>query len=217
MRDTRRHQALPGTADVRYSGLLLCAVTSFRSSYCAACYGFPDHIRIAYVFADASFTSIYSNSYITLARHTHTVNTWMNVAQCSSNASRDLTDASSITPSLRLLSSVVQTGTDYGPYLINEAPPLHTTAIVDACTRRLADVWSTMRANADTPLSTFLDFCTYGHMIDNVVLIVTGLTHERDVQVCFSSFASFIWSCSASFVALHICNNKRQLCSPHAP
>lgn len=74
------------------------------------------------------------------------------------------------------------TGTDYGPYLINEAPPLHTTAIVDACTRRLADVWSTMRANADTPLSTFLDFCTYGHMIDNVVLIVTGLTHERDVQ-----------------------------------
>jgi V-type H+-transporting ATPase subunit d len=77
----------------------------------------------------------------------------------------------------------MQSGTDYGPYLLNEAPPLHTTQIVDGCTRRLADTWAQMRTNADTPLSTFLDFCTYGHMIDNVVMIVTGLVHERDVQV----------------------------------
>lgn len=28
-----------------------------------------------------------------------------------------------------------------------------------------------------------MDYCTYGHMIDNVVLIVTGTLHERDVQV----------------------------------
>lgn len=99
----------------------------------------------------------------------------------------DVLTCSCYLPSLSSRTSVLQTGTDYGPYLINEAPPLHTTAIVDACTRRLADVWSTMRANADSPLSTFLDFCTYGHMIDNVVLIVTGLTHERDVQVSYIS------------------------------
>ena len=36
---------------------------------------------------------------------------------------------------------------------------------------------------ADETLARFLDFCTYGHMIDNVVLIVTGTLHERDVQV----------------------------------
>ena len=36
---------------------------------------------------------------------------------------------------------------------------------------------------ADDPLATFMDYCTYGHMIDNVVLIVTGTLHERDVQV----------------------------------
>ena len=36
---------------------------------------------------------------------------------------------------------------------------------------------------ADTNLGKFLDYCTYGHMIDNVVLIVTGTLHERDVQV----------------------------------
>ena len=38
-------------------------------------------------------------------------------------------------------------------------------------------------AQADEALGTFLDYCTYGHMIDNVVLIVTGTLHERDVQV----------------------------------
>ncbi len=35
---------------------------------------------------------------------------------------------------------------------------------------------------ADTNLGKFLDYCTYGHMIDNVILIVTGTLHERDVQ-----------------------------------
>jgi hypothetical protein len=41
-----------------------------------------------------------------------------------------------------------------------------------------------VRVQADETLAKFLDFCTYGHMIDNVVLIVTGSLHERDVQVC---------------------------------
>lgn len=36
---------------------------------------------------------------------------------------------------------------------------------------------------ADEPLGTFMDYCTYGHMIDNVVLLVTGTLHERDVTV----------------------------------
>ena len=36
---------------------------------------------------------------------------------------------------------------------------------------------------AGETLGKFMDYCTYGHMIDNVVLIVTGTLHERDVQV----------------------------------
>ena len=40
-----------------------------------------------------------------------------------------------------------------------------------------------LRLQAGEPLGQFLDYCTYGHMIDNVVLIVTGTLHERDVQV----------------------------------
>jgi hypothetical protein len=76
-----------------------------------------------------------------------------------------------------------QTATDYGAYLANEASPLFTSTIVDRCTRKLVDDWNMMRCQADEKLAKFLDFCTYGHMIDNVVLIVTGTLHERDVQV----------------------------------
>eukprot|EP00775_Hariotina_reticulata_P002761 gene2761-3055_t len=74
------------------------------------------------------------------------------------------------------------TATDYGPYLANEASPLYTSTIVDKCTQKLVDDWHAMRCQADETLAKFLDFCTYGHMIDNVVLIVTGTLHERDVQ-----------------------------------
>ncbi|KFM24428.1 putative V-type proton ATPase subunit d [Auxenochlorella protothecoides] len=74
------------------------------------------------------------------------------------------------------------TGTDYAQYVSNEAGPLHTTTLVECCTRKLVDDWEYLRQNASEPLGTFLDYCTFGHMIDNIVLIVTGTLHERDVQ-----------------------------------
>lgn len=72
------------------------------------------------------------------------------------------------------------TATDYGEYLKDQPSPLSTTTIVDRCTQKLVDDWHHMRAHADETLGEFLDFCTYGHMIDNVVLIVTGTMHDRD-------------------------------------
>ncbi|KAK5820351.1 hypothetical protein PVK06_025398 [Gossypium arboreum] len=72
--------------------------------------------------------------------------------------------------------------TEYGPYLQNEPSPLHTTTIVEKCTLKLVDEYKHMLCQATEPLSTFLEYITYGHMIDNVVLIVTGTLHERDVQ-----------------------------------
>ena len=41
----------------------------------------------------------------------------------------------------------LQTGTDYGPYLANEASPLFTATIVERCTEKLVDDWNKMRAN----------------------------------------------------------------------
>ncbi|XP_042421673.1 V-type proton ATPase subunit d2-like [Zingiber officinale] len=72
--------------------------------------------------------------------------------------------------------------TEYGPYLQNEPSPLHTTTIVEKCTLKLVDEYKHMLCQATEPLSTFLEYITYGYMIDNVVLIVTGTLHERDVQ-----------------------------------
>ncbi|KAG6537525.1 hypothetical protein ZIOFF_002619 [Zingiber officinale] len=60
--------------------------------------------------------------------------------------------------------------------------PLHTTTIVEKCTLKLLDEYKHMLCQATEPLSTFLEYITYGYMIDNVVLIVTGTLHERDVQ-----------------------------------
>ena len=41
---------------------------------------------------------------------------------------------------------MLQTSTDYGPYLANEPSPLHTTTIVERCTEKLVDDWNKMRA-----------------------------------------------------------------------
>ena len=54
--------------------------------------------------------------------------------------------------------------------------------MVEACTKKLVEDWEYLRQNAGEPLGRFLEFCTYGHMIDNVVLIVTGTLHEREVS-----------------------------------
>ncbi|EFJ21507.1 hypothetical protein SELMODRAFT_96980 [Selaginella moellendorffii] len=72
--------------------------------------------------------------------------------------------------------------TDYGPYLQNEPSPLHTTNIVERCTQKLVDDYNSLLVQATEPLSKFLEYITYGYIIDNVVLIVTGALHERDVQ-----------------------------------
>jgi len=74
-------------------------------------------------------------------------------------------------------------GSDVGPHLAAAADArLTPSTIVDAATSRLVDDWATMRAAAGGDLARFLDFCTHGHMIDNVVLIVSGTLHDRDVH-----------------------------------
>lgn len=39
-----------------------------------------------------------------------------------------------------------------------------------------------LRAHAVEPLATFLDYITYGYMIDNIVLLLTGTLHKRDTR-----------------------------------
>lgn len=50
-------------------------------------------------------------------------------------------------PACAALCSSLQTGTDYGPFLANEPSPMHTTTLVDCCTRKLVADWRYLREN----------------------------------------------------------------------
>ncbi|KAJ0977927.1 hypothetical protein J5N97_013401 [Dioscorea zingiberensis] len=103
--------------------------------------------------------------------------------------------------------------TDYGPFLQNEPSPLHTTTLVEKCTLKLVDDYKHMLCQATEPLSIFLEYIMYGHMIDNVVLIVTGTLHERDVQEllekCHPLSVSFTFF--PSIATLAVAQNMREL------
>lgn len=70
--------------------------------------------------------------------------------------------------------------TDYGDFLANEPSPIHTTTIAEHCTLKLVNEFNHLKLQAVEPLATFMDYITYGYMIDNIVLLITGTLHERD-------------------------------------
>lgn len=44
------------------------------------------------------------------------------------------------------------------------------------------DEFNHIRTQAVEPLATFLDFITYSYMIDNVIFLLTGIRHQRDMS-----------------------------------
>ncbi|KAF8073688.1 V0 complex, c/d subunit of ATPase [Lyophyllum atratum] len=74
------------------------------------------------------------------------------------------------------------TATDYGNFLANEPLPISTSTISDKATQLLVEQFNYLRSNAVEPLSKFLEYITYGYMIDNVILLITGTLHERDTH-----------------------------------
>lgn len=72
--------------------------------------------------------------------------------------------------------------TDYGNFLANEASPLTVQVIDDKLREKMVIEFQHLRNHSLTPLSTFLDYITYGYMIDNVVLLVTGTIHQRAIS-----------------------------------
>lgn len=70
--------------------------------------------------------------------------------------------------------------TEYGNFLANEPSPLSTSVIQEKASNKLYSEFNYVRAQAVEPLSKFMDYITYGYMIDNVALMITGTIHERD-------------------------------------
>lgn len=71
--------------------------------------------------------------------------------------------------------------TDYGNFLQNEPSPIPVTVIDDKLKDNLVVEFQHMRAHAVPPLSTFLDYITYGYMIDNIILLITGTLRQRQI------------------------------------
>lgn len=73
-------------------------------------------------------------------------------------------------------------GTDYGSFLANEPSPLTVSVIDDKLREKLVIEFEHLRNHAVEPLASFLDFITYGYMIDNIILLITGTLHQRPIS-----------------------------------
>jgi len=71
--------------------------------------------------------------------------------------------------------------TDYGNFLANESS-LQVSVIDEKLREKFVTEFQHMRNHASGPLATFLDFITYGYMIDNIVLLITGTLHQRPIS-----------------------------------
>jgi len=72
--------------------------------------------------------------------------------------------------------------TDYGHFLANEAGPLSVATIDDKLRDKLVLEIEHIRNHSVEPLSSFIDYITYGYMIDNIILLITGTLHQRPLS-----------------------------------
>ncbi|KIW09001.1 V-type proton ATPase subunit D [Verruconis gallopava] len=76
----------------------------------------------------------------------------------------------------------LQLGPAYGDFLSSLPPNPSTSALADKTTEKLVAEFRYIQANATGSLSKFMEYLTYGYMIDNVALLITGTLHERDTR-----------------------------------
>lgn len=83
--------------------------------------------------------------------------------------------------------------TDYGNFLASYSGPLSTSVIQDGMSKKLYQQFQYIRAQASGKLLRFLDYISYGYMIDNVSLMITGTLHERDKSEILSKCHPLGW------------------------
>ncbi|CCH45941.1 V-type proton ATPase subunit D [Wickerhamomyces ciferrii] len=70
--------------------------------------------------------------------------------------------------------------TDYGNFLANVPSPISTSTLQSKASQKLYNEFNYIRDQAVQPLAKFMDYITYGYMIDNVALMITGTLHDRN-------------------------------------
>ena len=76
----------------------------------------------------------------------------------------------------------LQLGPAYGDFLSTLPPNPSTSALANKTTDKLVAEFRYLQAQATGSLAKFMEYLTYGYMIDNVALLITGTLHERDTR-----------------------------------
>ena len=70
----------------------------------------------------------------------------------------------------------------YGDFLASLPPNPSTSDLADKTTDKLIAEFRYLQGQATGSLAKFMEYLTYGYMIDNVALLITGTLHERDTR-----------------------------------
>lgn len=96
--------------------------------------------------------------------------------------------------------------TQYGNFLANEPSPLAVSTIDAKLKERLVSEFQHIRKQAVQPLAKFLDYISYGYMIDNIILLITGILHDRDIaEVWLFSRASLAGTPASMIGCVNLC------------
>ncbi|KAI9728905.1 MAG: H(+)-transporting V0 sector ATPase subunit d [Cirrosporium novae-zelandiae] len=76
----------------------------------------------------------------------------------------------------------LQLSTAYGDVLASLPPNPSTSSLANKTTDKLVSEFRYLQAQAVGSTAKFMEYLTYGYMIDNVALIITGTLHERDTR-----------------------------------
>ena len=87
------------------------------------------------------------------------------------------TFADGLSPDVKL-----QLGPAYGDSLATLPPNPSTSSLANKTTEKLVADFRYLQAQATGSMAKFMEYLTYGYMIDNVALLITGTLHERDTR-----------------------------------
>lgn len=76
----------------------------------------------------------------------------------------------------------LQLGPSYGDFLAALPPNPSTSALAGKMTDKLVSEFRYLVAQSTGSTAKFLEYLTYGYMIDNIALLITGTLHERDTR-----------------------------------
>lgn len=81
-----------------------------------------------------------------------------------------------------MLDVKLQLGPAYGDFLSSLPPKPSTSALASRTTEKLVAEFKYLQAQATGSIAKFMQYLTYGYMIDNIALLITGTLHERDTR-----------------------------------